>query len=334
MRNYFIYKGIMKYQNARFEKFAESFEKHISELKSYLKKQAASFDVEVRKQAAECIKPQGKYLRPLLVYSSAPSKKYSDKELQKRAAAVELIHLASLIHDDVIDNADLRRDEETIFKKFGARTAILLGDAIFAHAMGLSVDGNAPEVSSRAIAVVKTLSQGEIMQTLALNRETDMARYISIIEGKTASLFEFACFLGASLECGAQSEWAKAAQKAGKALGRAYQMYDDICDWDMAESQSGKTAGTDFISEKQTLPVIILLKTLPKRESAKLSKNLKSHSPQDLRQMMSENGVFKKCAEIYEKEVEKARAAIAKFVGKNEKLLEFCDAISSMMPKY
>lgn len=324
----------MKHKNASFEKFADSFKKHIAELKASLKKQASSFDIEVRKQASECIKPQGKYLRPLLVYSSAPSKKYSNKDLQRRASAVELIHLASLIHDDVIDNADLRRDEETVFKKFGARTAILLGDAIFAHAMSLSLEGADNEVSMRAINVVKILSQGEIMQTLAKNHETNISRYISIIEGKTASLFEFACFLGASLESGSKSEWSKAAQKAGMALGRAYQMYDDICDWEMPESESGKTTGTDFISEKQTLPIIILLKTLPKAESAKLSKNLKIYSPQELREMMIKNDVFKKCAEIYEKEIEKARKAIEKFEDKNAKLLEFCDVISSMMPKF
>ena len=323
----------MSLNNKRFNIFAESFKRHTEHLKASLKKQAASFDKEVRRQAAECVKPQGKYLRPILVYCCAPSKKPSDAELQKRASAVELIHLASLIHDDVIDNADLRRGEDSIFKKFGARTAILLGDAIFAHAMQLSLSGGDPEVSQKAVQTVKTLSQGEIMQTLAKDRKTGMAKYVSIIDGKTASLFEFACFLGASLECGANSEWAAAAQKAGRHLGRAYQMFDDVCDWKMSEKESGKTSGTDFVSEKQTLPVIVLLKRLPRAESAEISKNFKSLSPDEIREKMREFGVLKECAEIFDQEIALARSQISKFADKNAKLLEFCGAMGAMMPR-
>ncbi|MBR4596807.1 MAG: polyprenyl synthetase family protein [Opitutales bacterium] len=322
----------MGLNNKKFKIFAESFKKHTSQLKASLRKQAAGFEKEVRKQASDCVKAQGKYLRPMLVYCCAPSIKPQDAELQKRASSVELIHLASLIHDDVIDNADLRRGEETIFKKFGARTAILLGDAIFAHAMQLALSDGSREISMKAVETVKTLSQGEIMQTLAKDRKTDMQKYLSIIDGKTASLFEFACFLGASLECGSGSEWAAAAQKAGKRLGRAYQMFDDVCDWKISESESGKTAGTDFLSEKQTLPVIVLLGEMPKKESAALSKNLKSRTPDELKQKMRRFGVLEKCVKIFEGEIAEARKAVAKFEGQNAKLLEFCDALSDMMP--
>ena len=340
MRNPRIYERLliliserMSLNNKKFKIFAEGFKKHISHLKASLKKQAESFDKEVRKQASECVKAQGKYLRPMLVYSCAPSKNPEDAELQKRASSAELIHLASLIHDDVIDNADLRRGEDTVFKKFGARTAILLGDAIFAHAMQLSLSDGDRKISMKAVETVKTLSQGEIMQTLAKDRKTDMQKYISIIDGKTASLFEFACFLGASLECGAGSKWAEAAQKAGRHLGRAYQMFDDVCDWKISESESGKTAGTDFASEKQTLPVIVLLGEMPKKESAKLSKNLKSLSIEELKQKMREFGVLEKCAEIFEGEIAEARRAVDKFEKQNTKILEFCDALSEMMPR-
>ena len=110
-------------------------------------------------------------------------------------------------------------------------------------------------------------------------------------------------------------------------------MFDDVCDWKFSESESGKTAGTDFASEKQTLPVIVLLKELPKRESAELSKNLKSRSIDELKQKMRELGVLEKCAKIFDGEIAKARAAAAKFEKQNAKIIEFCGALGDMMPR-
>lgn len=323
----------MSCKNRIFEGFCDKFEKHLSHFKAYLRKQADKFEPELNGAIAECVKPQGKYLRPLLLFASAPSIEYSDDTLQNRAAVVELIHLASLIHDDVIDNASMRRNSETIFKKFGTRTAILLGDAVFAHAMQLAFKERDERVWHMSVDAVKTLCEGEIRQSLGTEHEVSMQRYISIIEGKTATLFELACFMGASLSDTEDSAWAEAAKLAGKHLGRAYQMYDDVCDWVLTEQDSGKTVGTDLLSEKQTLPVIILLAKLPKAESEKISNNMSAFSAEELRNLMKANGVLEKCGEIFDSELKSAQDAIDKFPNKSANLLEFCSAIKSMMPR-
>ena len=322
----------MSHHTGKFTGLSDKFDKHLSNLKGYLKKQAASFESEIRSEASDCVKPQGKYLRPLLVFLCAPSRKASDKSLINRAAVAELIHLASLIHDDVIDNADLRRSAETAFKKYGARTAILLGDAIFAHAMQMAFSEKDEVVWRRSIDAVKMLCEGEVRQSLAKDKKIDFDKYISIIEQKTASLFEFACFMGASAECGSGSDWAKAAQKAGKHLGTAYQIYDDICDWTQTEKQSGKTAGTDLVFEKHTLPIILLLEKLPNKQAKILEANLGKSDSKELMALMEKYEVGNECKKVYDKQLALARKILAKHPKTNAGLLEFCDAMQELLP--
>ena len=323
----------MSQDKGKFTGLSDKFSKHLDALKAYLKKQASSFKSEIKAEAAECVKPQGKYLRPLLVFACAPSSGPGDKSLLNRAATAELIHLASLIHDDVIDNADLRRNKETVFKKYGARTAILLGDAIFARAMEMAFMEKDEIVWKSSVCAVKTLCEGEVRQSLAKDKNLDFQKYVSIIEQKTASLFEFACFMGASLEKGSESDWSKAAQKAGRHLGTAYQIYDDICDWTTDESESGKTAGTDFIYEKHTLPLIVLLERLPAKQARRLESNLHGADPSEILAMMGECGVLEECFEVYKRQIKLARKAVAKFPKLNAALLEFCDEMDSLLPE-
>lgn len=323
----------MSGRKASFESISSRFSGHLDGLKSYLKSQAAAFGDEIRDSAAQCVSPQGKYLRPLLAFSCAPSCGADDARLLNRAATVELIHLASLIHDDVIDNADLRRGSETAFKRFGARTAVLLGDAIFARAMQMAFLEDDSSVWSRSVDAVKTLCEGEIRQSLARSAKCDMRRYLSVIEGKTASLFEFACFMGASLESGSDSPWARAAEEAGRRLGRAYQMYDDVCDWTMTEKESGKTSGTDFIFEKHTLPVLILLESLPEGDAERLSAHINGTPMESLRRMMRERRVIERCADFFDDEIRAALGAVAAFPEKNGPMKEFCREMTAIMPR-
>lgn len=319
----------MQKSGCSFEKTSARFKKHLTQLKSYLKKQATNFESEVKSQAKECIKPQGKYLRPLLVFSAANSTEI-DNSILNRAACAELIHLASLIHDDVIDDAALRRGNPTIYKQFGTKNAILLGDVIFAHAMGMAFDEGDPLVWKASVDAVKSLCQGEIMQSLALESNADFARYIKIIDGKTSALFEFACLIGASYT--GDKKWTTSAKKAGLHLGRAYQMFDDICDWLMSEQHSGKTSGTDFTSEKYTLPIICLLSKLPKKQAQNLSKSFSNFTKEELAKLMKEHCVIDECAKIFDSEIASARKCLKSFDGKNESLLLFTEELESLMP--
>ena len=117
--------------------------------------QATAFDRKLKKYAGDSISTKGKSIRPMLVFASSWGVNPS-KTVLNRACAVELIHLASLIHDDIIDNAMLRRNEPTMFKKYGVKLSLLLGDAIFAHAMSIMASDTA-EVQKKGVLAVKTL---------------------------------------------------------------------------------------------------------------------------------------------------------------------------------
>ena len=196
-----------------FDEAAKPLAKRMSAFKKFLKAQAACFESELREQVRDAVRPEGKFIRPMLVFASAPECA-DDNKLSRRAAIAELIHLSTLIHDDVIDNADMRRGEPTIGSKYGTKIAILLGDAIFAHTMTLSFEENDSALSAKASACVRAICEGEIKQTLA-DRNADISRgkYYKIVRGKTAVLFEFSCFMGA--ECGGDKAWAAAAESAG-----------------------------------------------------------------------------------------------------------------------
>ena len=302
---------------------AESLKPFLTSFKSYLVKQAAAFEKEVRKAAKDAISPRGKYIRPMLVFSAALDGA-GKKSLIRRAAIAELVHLSTLIHDDVIDNADMRRNHETAFKKYGTKTAILLGDTIFSHMMSLAFEENSMDVLKKTADCVKTICEGEIKQTLAdKTKIVSRKKYYDVAYGKTAALFELSCNLGATAS-DAPKEWIKAAEEAGKQLGIAYQIYDDICDWFMSESDAGKTLGTDLITGKQTYPLIVLLEKLPAKKSAALAKNLPHESSVEIVEMMGRYDVANDCKNEFLRRIDSAGKVLKKFPAENVKLLKFC----------
>ncbi len=314
-----------------FKELTDSFDKEMSLFKKFLKRQASAFKPELRKQASESIRPEGKFLRPLLVFAAAYGHKDSES-LNRRAAIAELIHLSTLIHDDVIDNASLRRGNETIFKKYGARFAILLGDAIFAHTMRLVFEENDTNLSKKATECVRTICEGEIMQTLA-NKDINISqeKYFSIVNGKTAVLFELSCHMGAALT--QDATWVSCAQEVGKQLGIAYQIFDDICDWTKSEKQSGKTIGTDLLSGKQTYPLILLFEKLSKTEVKLLTKSIKNSQAdaQQILKSMQKHDIFKLCADEFLHRVSMAEDSLKPFGRKAEKLLAFCGSMRALL---
>lgn len=145
---------------------AETLKPKMEDFKVFLLNQAETFENGVRAAARAAISPNGKYIRPMLVFASAPADA-DEKSLVRRATIAELVHLSTLIHDDVIDRADMRRNSETAYKKYGAKTAILLGDAIFSHMMSLAFEENSMAVLKKTADCVRTVCEGEIKQTLA-----------------------------------------------------------------------------------------------------------------------------------------------------------------------
>jgi len=318
-----------EHRNNPFEEVIASMRPLFSSLEKFLLQQIFTFEDEVRDAAKESIAPKGKFIRPTLVFASASGGNFNEDSLVRRAAIVEMTHLSTLIHDDVIDNATMRRNVITPNKKYGARTAILLGDAIFAHTMSLAFEENDQTMSLKTAACVRTICEGEIKQTLAdKNKNVTRQRYYEIAYGKTAVLFELACVMGAL--CINKEGWPEAAGEVGKQLGIAYQIYDDICDWFMSESDAGKTLGTDLISGKQTYPLIILLEKLPESESSALAQNLAQSEPQKIASMMRELNVPQECQIEFSRRITIAEDILKDYPREGAKLLEFCSAMRKL----
>lgn len=201
----------------------------------------------------------GKRLRPALVFLAARAAgRQVTHEHQKLAIIVELIHMATLIHDDILDHADLRRKVPTVNALHGNHVAVLLGDFVHAHAFAMSVELSTPDASRLLARVVKVVCKGEIQQIFdrfdfALGEES----YLRIIEAKTAELYAAATELGA-IYSGADERAVRALSDYGRNIGVAFQVIDDCLDLTGDEAVVGKSLGTDIESGKLTLPILRL----------------------------------------------------------------------------
>jgi octaprenyl-diphosphate synthase len=209
---------------------------------------------------------RGKRLRPALVLLTAQACGAVAKAHHTLAAAVEMIHTATLVHDDVLDEADVRRHLPTVNAGWGNKISILLGDMLFTHAFHLAstVDGQACRIIGDA---TNRVCAGELRQVCERgNLALAEADYFAIIEGKTAALTECCGQLGAQY-AGASEQVVERLASFGRDLGLAFQIADDLLDLTGNERTAGKTLGTDLEQRKLTLPVIHCLNTLPRQDA-------------------------------------------------------------------
>src|SRR4051812_40290581 len=283
-------------------------------LDRFLREQLAAFEPEIRAMADYCIDTSGKRIRPALVFLSGWQGAGEVRaDLVRVAAVVELVHLATLVHDDIMDEADVRRNRRTVSREYGASAAVLLGDALFAHALHLATQFPTTEICAAVSESTRRVCAGEIVQTLR-RRSTNVTRadYYRIVDLKTAELFRVSCFLGSRL-AGFSAAFVEAVSRFGRHLGIAYQIYDDLVDFFGQEERIGKTLGTDLASGKLTLPLFALLDRLPddEREAliAEVSGSRPPQLPLRLRQMR-ELGIFQVVAEAVDRELGAGIAAL------------------------
>lgn len=310
---------------------------HMAELDRFLRGQLAAFEPEIRGMADYCIDTSGKRIRPALVFLSGwrgPATVTPD--LVRVAAVVELVHLATLVHDDIMDEADVRRSRRTASREYGPTAAVLLGDALFAHAVYLATQFPTTEICEAVSDSMRKVCAGEIVQTLR-RRSTNITRadYQRIVDLKTAELFRVSCFLGARL-AGSEPGYVDAASRFGRHLGIAYQIYDDLVDFFGDESRIGKTLGTDLASGKLTLPLLVLLERLPATERAALVAELAGEHPPQLAlrlRQMREFGIFGLVAEAVDAEITAATAALQEWPGYDSTplLLGLCDVLKTQV---
>lgn len=203
----------------------------------------------------------GKRLRPSLTLLAAKACGGVTEETIRLAAAIELVHTATLVHDDIIDQADERRHRPTAHKLWGAHQSVLIGDWLFTHAYELANMGQSTLPGRLIARAAKRVCEGEILQGQSVGRvDLEEEEYFSILDAKTGALCEISCRLGA-WSAGADEATVEAFAGFGSKLGIAFQIYDDWLDiWGDPKS-AGKTLGTDLLALKPTLPTIFALTT-------------------------------------------------------------------------
>ncbi|MHB1034651.1 MAG: polyprenyl synthetase family protein [Pirellulales bacterium] len=221
----------------------------------------------------------GKRLRPALVLLSGKASGAVGREHLVLAAAVEIIHTATLIHDDVLDEAMLRRHVETVNARWGNETSVLLGDYMFSRAMHLVTTLDSMFACRSLGRTTNIVCQGELRQIEnRANYDLAEAEYLEIIEAKTAELCACCCELG-SHYAGADAAAQDALTRFGRSLGVAFQIADDLLDVVGDETSTGKSLGTDLEKEKPTLPLIRLLAETPAAGRAELVRLLSNPAP-------------------------------------------------------
>jgi octaprenyl-diphosphate synthase len=310
---------------------------HMAELDRFLRGQLPAFEPEIRAMVEYCLDTSGKRIRPALVFLSGwRGAGEIATDLVRAAAVVELVHVATLVHDDVMDAADVRRSRLTASREYGPTPAVLVGDALFAHGLYLATQFPTTEICAAVTESTRRVCAGEIVQSLR-RRSTDITRadYQRIVELKTAELFRVSCFFGARL-AGSGPGYIDAVGRFGQHLGAAYQKYDDLVDFFGEEARTGKTLGTDLASGKLTLPLLELLERLPADEATALRAEIAGERPPqfDLRlRQMSELAIFPVIAEAVQAEVTAATGALREWPGQppTPLLLRLCDVLQAQV---
>ena len=264
------------------------------------------------------IKASGKRIRPLLTLAMAEQFNDFSRKPILLAAAVEFIHTATLLHDDVVDESNLRRGKKTANTIWGNEFTVLAGDFLFAQSFELMVEtGSINALSSLAKASCQ-ITQGEFQQIqIAKKPDTSIDDYFEVIGKKTAELFGASCQSGVIVAT-SDSSLQKSAHDYGYNLGMAFQIIDDLMDFSCSSEQTGKNLGDDFKLGKTTLPIILAWSKSNTNEKKFWNRSIKElkQGPSDLNialEIFNKYDIFVECQKIAEKFVNKSKLSIENF---------------------
>jgi geranylgeranyl pyrophosphate synthase len=252
----------------------------------------------------------GKVVRPLLAFHSGSLYDYNHEKLDYMASASELMHIATLVHDDAIDKANVRRGRATINSIWGVDRAIIFGDYLFAKAAGFAVSTGSLRVVGLFAETLEAISHGELRQGFSsykLNQTFD--EYLERITGKTAALFALATEGGAVLG-GASEEGIQSLRDFGINLGISFQIVDDILDFTASEKELGKPVASDLVQGTMTLPAMMLLERFPGDNPVKRIFNNEGDSKENVREaidLLKSSNIIGDCYQKASEYSEKAR---------------------------
>lgn len=262
-------------------------EPDIAQVEDRIRFQAREFDPGIVGYIEYACESQGKRIRPALTMLTARATGTPTSGHLDLAVVVELIHLATLVHDDILDGATKRRGEPTVFSKWGAELSVLLGDCLFSHALKLCANFPTTQISRTIADAANEVCTGEILQTQRrFDLKLSIPEYLRIIEMKTAALFRVSTELSAVLS-NAPADQIAACKTYGDSLGIAYQIYDDCLDLVGDENATGKTVGTDLAKGKLTLPLLHVLQQAQGEELQALSEIILHGTPDDRMKLLA-----------------------------------------------
>lgn len=274
-----------------------------------IKKRLYSEVVLVNQVSQYIVNSGGKRLRPLLALLSAQAYGYQGEGHFSLAAIVEFIHTATLLHDDVVDESDLRRGSETANALFGNAASVLVGDFLYSRSFQMMVELNNFKIMAILSESTNIIAEGEVLQLMNCHdADTTEARYIEVIHFKTAKLFEAATRLGAVI-CERPMTEENAMASYGMHLGTAFQLIDDVLDYSSSSDEMGKNVGDDLAEGKPTLPLIYAMRNGDADEAALVRKAIEEGGLDYIDEIMA---IIKKTGAIeYTENAAKREAALA-----------------------
>ncbi len=273
-------------------------------------------DVLLVNQVAEhIVSGGGKRLRPMLVLLAAEAAGYRGVQHHQAAAIVEFIHTATLLHDDVVDESDLRRGRRTANAVFGNAASVLVGDYLYSRAFQLMVELERMRIMQVMADTTNEIAEGEVLQLMHIgNPDTDEAAYLNVIQRKTAVLFAAACRVGAILADAPQSI-EDALADFGLQLGMAFQIADDVLDYVSDADTLGKNIGDDLAEGKPTLPLIHALQNASVQDADTIRRVITTGGLDDLDRVLSAihgSGAIAYSVACAQRHADTATASIAK----------------------
>ena len=258
----------------------------------------------------------GKRLRPVLALLSAHASGYQGDQHIHVAAIVEFIHTATLLHDDVVDASELRRGQETANAIWGNEASVLVGDFAYSRAFEMMVEVNNMRVMEILAHATNTIAEGEVMQLLNChNADITTESYLNVIHCKTAKLFEAGCQLGAVL-AGTNESQEQAMARYGMHLGTAFQLIDDVLDYDASVEEIGKNIGDDLAEGKPTLPLIYAMANGTKDQAKTIRHAIEQGGREHIQAVskaIESTGAIIYTAQLAREEASKAQQALAGF---------------------
>lgn len=256
----------------------------------------------------------GKRLRPLLVLLAANACGYKGEQHISLAAVIEFIHTATLLHDDVVDNSDMRRGKDTANAKWGNAPSVLVGDFLYSRSFQVMVDIGDMAIMQVISNATNVIAEGEVLQLLnCKNPDTTEEAYMQVIIGKTAMLFEAATEVGAIL-AGATPEQRTALQLYGRHLGIAFQLIDDVMDYLSSAEEMGKNVGDDLAEGKPTLPLIQAMKQADDEDRQLIRQAIRKGGLEDLdpiMQIVTDTGAIEYTQNAAQAQADQAIAALS-----------------------